>query len=61
VRLHFDWVQYRANFRDPVMVRATDGGGRPMALAEIATVAVLRGLVSRLVPRVSTRSARSPP
>jgi hypothetical protein len=37
VRVHLDWVQYRANFRDAVMVRrATDPQGRPSALAEIA-------------------------
>jgi hypothetical protein len=37
LRIHLDWVQYRANFREPVMLRrATDTEGRPMALAEIA-------------------------
>lgn len=37
LRVHLDWVQYRANFRDPVMLRrATDTEGRPRTLAEIA-------------------------
>ncbi len=37
LRVHLDWVQYRANFRDPVIVRrATDAEGRAMTLAEIA-------------------------
>ncbi len=37
LRVHLDWVQYRANFRDPVMLRrATDSEGRPLTLAEIA-------------------------
>ncbi len=37
LRLHLDWIQYRSNFREPVIVRrATDGSGRPLALAEIA-------------------------
>ncbi len=37
LRLHLDWIQYRANFREPVIVRrVTDDGGRPVALAEIA-------------------------
>jgi hypothetical protein len=37
LRVHLDWIQYRANFREPVTVRrATDSGGRPATLAEIA-------------------------
>ena len=37
LRLHLDWIQYRANFREPVTVRrTTDGPGQPPALAEIA-------------------------
>ena len=37
LRVHLDWIQYRANFREAVTVRrATDGRGEPMALAEIA-------------------------
>jgi hypothetical protein len=37
LRVHLDWIQYRANFREPVSVRrAADPRGGPMALAEIA-------------------------
>ena len=37
LRVHLDWIQYRANFREPVSVRrATDAAGAPVALAEIA-------------------------
>jgi hypothetical protein len=37
LRVHLDWIQYKTNFRDPVMVRRTaDGWGRLMPLAEIA-------------------------
>ncbi len=37
LRVHLDWIQYRANFREPVTVRrAVDPAGAPMALAEIA-------------------------
>jgi len=37
LRVHFDWIQYRANFREPVIARrATDAHGAPMTLAEIA-------------------------
>jgi hypothetical protein len=37
LRIHLDWIQYRANFRDPVMVRrAVDAESRMLALAEIA-------------------------
>ena len=37
LRIHLDWIQYRTNFRDPVIVRrTTDAQGKPMALAEIA-------------------------
>jgi len=37
LRVHLDWIQYRANFRDPVIARrATDGRGESLALAEIA-------------------------
>src|SRR4030095_7222979 len=36
-RLHLDWIQYRANFRDPVSLRrAADADGQPLTLAEIA-------------------------
>ena len=37
LRLHLDWIQYRANFREPVTVRrAADARGERMALAELA-------------------------
>jgi hypothetical protein len=37
LRIHLDWIQYRVNFRDPVIVRrAIDSQGRLLALAEIA-------------------------
>jgi hypothetical protein len=37
LRIHLDWIQYKTNFRDPVMVRRTaDGIGQPLPLAEIA-------------------------
>ena len=37
LRIHLDWIQYRTNFRDPVMVRrTTDSHGKPLPLAEIA-------------------------
>ena len=37
LRIHLDWIQYRTNFRDPVIVRrTTDSLGKPMSLAEIA-------------------------
>src|SRR5688500_15021055 len=37
LRIHLDWIQYHANFRDPVIVRrAIDAQGQMLALAEIA-------------------------
>ena len=37
LRVHLDWIQYKANFREPVTVRrATDGQGGPLPLAELA-------------------------
>src|SRR5262249_8436250 len=37
LRLHLDWIQYKANFREPVTVRhAADARGERMALAELA-------------------------
>jgi hypothetical protein len=37
LRVHLDWIQYRANFREPVTVRRALGpGGEAAALAEIA-------------------------
>jgi len=37
LRIHLDWIQYKTNFRDPVIVRRTsDAHGKPLALAEVA-------------------------
>ena len=37
LRVHLDWLQYKANFREPVSVRrGADGAGEPLALAEVA-------------------------
>ena len=37
LRVHLDWIQYRGNFREPVIVRrASDPSGGPLALAELA-------------------------
>src|SRR5438552_3230448 len=37
LRIHLDWIQYRANFREPVIVRrAIDAQNRFLPLAEIA-------------------------
>jgi hypothetical protein len=37
LRVHLDWIQYRANFREPVTVRrALSSHGEPVGLAEIA-------------------------
>jgi hypothetical protein len=37
LRVHLDWIQYRANFREPITIRrAADGRGEPMPLTEIA-------------------------
>jgi hypothetical protein len=37
LRVHLDWIHYKSNFRDPVIVRrTTDSRGRSLPLAEIA-------------------------
>ena len=37
LRIHLDWIQYKTNFRDPVMVRRTTSAqGQVLPLAEIA-------------------------
>lgn len=37
LRIHLDWIQYKTNFRDPVIVRRTVGAqGQPLPLAEMA-------------------------
>ena len=37
LRIHLDWIQYKTNFRDPVIVRrTTDAQGKSLSLAEVA-------------------------
>jgi len=37
LRIHLDWIQYKTNFRDPVIIRrTTDTSGKSLALAEVA-------------------------
>jgi hypothetical protein len=37
LRVHLDWLQYKANFREPVSVRrGADASGAPLPLAEVA-------------------------
>ncbi len=37
LRIHLDWIQYKTNFRDPVIVRrTTDASGKSLSLAEVA-------------------------
>ncbi len=37
LRIHLDWIQYKTNFRDPVIVRrTTDAKGKTLSLAEVA-------------------------
>ena len=37
LRIHLDWIQYKTNFRDPIIVRrTTNPQGQPLSLAEIA-------------------------
>ena len=37
LHVHLDWIQYRANFREPITLRrAADARGEPMPLAEVA-------------------------
>src|SRR5688572_33059948 len=37
LRIHLDWIQYKTNFRDPVIVRrTTNPQGQTLPLAEIA-------------------------
>jgi hypothetical protein len=55
LRVHLDWVQYRANFREPVLVRrAADRSGGPLALAEIAVD--LRQMESATLKATLTRA-----
>ncbi|HEV8395170.1 MAG TPA: hypothetical protein VGQ37_12895 [Vicinamibacterales bacterium] len=58
LRVHLDWIQYKTNFRDPVMVRRTmDGAGRPLPLAEIAVD--LRQTSAEGLSRVLARAVQS--
>jgi hypothetical protein len=58
LRLHLDWIQYKANFREPVTMRhATDARGERMALAELAVDlrrAPRAGLIDSLAGAVAT-------
>jgi len=54
LRLHLDWIQYRANFREPVIMRrAADARGERMALAEMA-VDLRRARRERLLADVAS-------
>ena len=57
LRIHLDWIQYKTNFRDPVMVRRTTSAqGQALPLAEIAIRATpSSGPGGQHVNRSSTR------
>ena len=56
LRVHLDWIQYKTNFRDPVIVRRTaDAVGTPLPLAEIAV-----DLRQADADRLPERSGRRP-
>jgi hypothetical protein len=58
LRVHLDWIQYKTNFRDPVVVRRTaDSTGRPLPLAEIAVD--LRQSSADRLPEELARAVRS--
>ena len=58
LRVHLDWIQYKTNFRDPVMVRRTaDRTGRTLPLAEIAVD--LRQTSTEGLPDDLARAVRS--
>src|SRR5512138_42520 len=58
LRIHLDWIQYKTNFRDPIMVRRTaDSRGRALPLAEIAID--LRQTSSEGLSRDLARAVRS--
>ncbi len=68
LRVHLDWIQYRANFRDPVITRrATDARGESRALAEIAIdlrqadPARLREALAEALAAVSPEPLGAPP
>jgi hypothetical protein len=58
LRVHLDWIQYKTNFREPVMVRrSADSRGRALALAEIAVD--LRQTSAECLPHELARAVRS--
>jgi hypothetical protein len=58
LRVHLDWIQYKTNFRDPVMIRrAADSSGRLLPLAEIAID--LRQTSTERLPADLARAVRS--
>jgi hypothetical protein len=57
LRVHLDWIQYKTNFRDPVIVRrTTDANGRSLPLAEVAID--LRQCQAEMLPRQLADAAR---
>jgi hypothetical protein len=57
LRVHLDWIQYKTNFRDPVIVRrTTDATGRSLPLAEVAID--LRQCQAEMLPRQLADAAR---
>lgn len=67
LRVHLDWIQYRANFREAVITRrATDVRGESMALAEIAVdlrqvdPSTLRDALARALALVSPDADERP-
>jgi len=53
LRLHLDWLQYKANFREPITVRHASGArGEPTALAELA-IDVRRARPERLADELA--------
>jgi hypothetical protein len=68
LRVHLDWIQYRANFREPVALRrAADARGGPLALAEIAVdlrrldPATLRPALARALGSLGGGGEAGPP
>ena len=58
LRIHLDWIQYKTNFRDPVIVRrTTNPQGQPMSLAEIAID--MRQADAARIPEVLASAVRS--
>ena len=67
LRVHLDWIQYRANFREPVLVRhAADRSGGALALAELAVdlrraePAALGGALARALGTAADPSEEAP-